>query len=43
MIPNTPLESLEHWEDDLKKRYPKPHQKQKKTIEIMLTLQEINW
>ena len=30
MIPNTPLESLEHWEDDLKKRYPKPHQKQKK-------------
>ena len=30
MIPNTSLESLEHWEDDLKKRYPKPHQKQKK-------------
>ena len=29
MVPNTSLESLEHWEDDLKKRYPKPHQKQK--------------
>ena len=26
---NTPLESLDDWEDDLKKRYPEPHQKQK--------------
>ena len=26
---NTPLESLDDWEDDLKKRYPEPDQKQK--------------
>ena len=29
MDQNTPLESLDDWEDDLKKRYPEPHQKQK--------------
>lgn len=29
MDQNTPLESIDDWEDDLKKRYPEPHQKQK--------------
>ena len=29
MNQNAPLENLDDWEDDLKKRYPKPHQKQK--------------
>lgn len=29
MDQNAPLESLDDWEDDLKKRYPEPHQKQK--------------
>ena len=29
MNQNAPLENIDDWEDNLKKRYPKPHQKQK--------------
>ena len=32
MIPNTPLESLEHWEDDLKKTLSQASSKTKKGL-----------